>query len=58
MLLAGFEPEEECPIVFLRLRKAVRAGGMSVYSVAALASDGLAKLSGTLLPTAPGEARH
>ena len=54
VLLAGFEPEEECPIVFLRLRKAVRAGGMSVYSVAALASNGLAKLSGTLLPTAPG----
>jgi len=54
VLLAGFEPEEECPIVFLRLRKAVRAGGLSVYSVAALASNGLAKLSGTLLPTAPG----
>ncbi|HXB47351.1 MAG TPA: NADH-quinone oxidoreductase subunit G [Streptosporangiaceae bacterium] len=54
VLLAGFEPEEECPIVFLRLRKAVRAGSMSVYSVAALASSGLAKLSGTLLPTAPG----
>jgi NADH-quinone oxidoreductase subunit G len=54
VLLAGFEPEEECPIVFLRLRKAVRAGGMSVYSVAALASNGLAKLSGSLLPTAPG----
>ena len=54
VLLAGFEPEEECPIVFLRLRKVVRAGGMSVYSVAALASAGLTKLSGTLLPTAPG----
>ena len=26
VLLAGFEPEDECPIVFLRLRKAVRAG--------------------------------
>ena len=24
VLLAGFEPEDECPIVFLRLRKAVR----------------------------------
>ncbi|HTZ94397.1 MAG TPA: NADH-quinone oxidoreductase subunit G [Streptosporangiaceae bacterium] len=54
VLLAGFEPEDECPIVFLRLRKAVRGGGMSVYSVAALASNGLAKLSGTLLPTVPG----
>jgi NADH-quinone oxidoreductase subunit G len=54
VLLAGFEPEDECPIVFLRLRKAVRAGGMSVYSIAALASAGLEKLSGTLLPTVPG----
>jgi len=54
VLLAGFEPEDECPIVFLRMRKAVRAGHQSVYSVAALASDGLTKLSGTLLPTVPG----
>jgi NADH-quinone oxidoreductase subunit G len=54
VLLAGFEPEDECPIVFLRLRKAVRDGGMSVYSMAALASHGLTKLDGTLLPTVPG----
>jgi NADH-quinone oxidoreductase subunit G len=54
VLLAGFEPEDECPIVFLRLRKAVRAGTTTVYSLAALASLGLTKLSGVLLPTAPG----
>ena len=54
VLLAGFEPEDECPIVFLRLRKAVRTRGLPVYSLAALASRGLAKLSGTLLPTVPG----
>ena len=42
MLLAGFEPEDESPIVFLRLRKAVRAGTTTVYSLAALASPGLA----------------
>ena len=54
VLLAGFEPEDECPIVFLRLRKAVRVRHMNVYSLAALASDGLTKLSGTLLPTVPG----
>ena len=40
--------------MFLRLRKAVRTGGTAVYSLAALASRGLAKLSGTLLPTVPG----
>jgi len=54
VLLAGLEPEDECPIVFLRLRKAVRGGITRVYSMAALASRGLAKLSGTLLPTVPG----
>ncbi|HEY2312642.1 MAG TPA: NADH-quinone oxidoreductase subunit G [Streptosporangiaceae bacterium] len=54
VLLAGFEPEDESPIVFLRLRKAVRQRGMAVYSLAAFASLGLTKLSGTLLPTVPG----
>jgi NADH-quinone oxidoreductase subunit G len=54
VLLAGFEPEDECPIVFLRLRKAVRNGKTTVFSLAALASLGLSKLSGVLLSTAPG----
>jgi NADH-quinone oxidoreductase subunit G len=54
VLLAGFEPEDESPIVYLRLRKAVRAGTLTVYSLAALASAGLDKLSGVLLPTVPG----
>jgi NADH-quinone oxidoreductase subunit G len=55
VLLAGFEPEDESPIVFLRLRKAVRKRKLAVFSVTALASRGLAKLSGTLLATVPGE---
>ncbi|MEV7022499.1 NADH-quinone oxidoreductase subunit G [Kitasatospora sp. NPDC093558] len=54
VLLAGLEPEEESPIVFLRLRKASRARGLKVYAVAAFASRGLAKLRGALLPAAPG----
>jgi NADH-quinone oxidoreductase subunit G len=54
VLLAGFEPEDESPIVYLRMRKAVRAGTMTVYSLAALASRGLEKLSGILLPAVPG----
>ncbi len=54
MLLAGFEPEDESPIVFLRLRKAVRAGTLTVYSLAALASPGLTRMSGVLLPVEPG----
>ncbi|MBE7188132.1 NADH-quinone oxidoreductase subunit G [Jatrophihabitans endophyticus] len=54
VLLAGFEPEEESPIVFLRLRKATRVGKTQVFSVAARASRGLDKLDGTLVPALPG----
>jgi NADH-quinone oxidoreductase subunit G len=55
VLLAGFEPEDESPIVFLRLRKAVRRHGQQVFSIAALPSPGLVKLSGQLLTARPGE---
>jgi NADH-quinone oxidoreductase subunit G len=54
VLLAGFEPEEESPIVFTRLRKAQRTHGLAVYAVAPFASRGLQKLNGTLLTAAPG----
>jgi len=54
VLLAGLEAEEEAGITFLRLRKAVRAHGTKVWSVAPFASRGLARLDGTLLPAAPG----
>ena len=54
VVLVGFEPEEESPIVFLRLRRAVRKARTAVYAVAPFASHGLEKLSGTLLPTVPG----
>jgi len=53
VLLAGLEPEEESPILFLRLRKAVRRG-QQVIAVAPWATRGLAKLSGRLVPAAPG----
>jgi NADH-quinone oxidoreductase subunit G len=54
VLLVAFEPEEESPIVFLRLRKATRLGRQAVFSLAPFASRGLEKLSGTVLPTVPG----
>ncbi len=54
VLLAGFEPEEESPIVFLRLRKAARKRGLKVYSLAPFATPGLAKMQGTLIRTLPG----
>ena len=54
VLLVGFEPEEESPIVFLRLRKAVRNRGLRVTAVAPLASPGVRKLSARLVPAPPG----
>ncbi|XVX21051.1 NADH-quinone oxidoreductase subunit G [Actinomycetota bacterium] len=54
VVLAGFEPEEESPIVFLRLRKASRKNKTKVFSVGAVATRGLAKMAGTLIPTVPG----
>jgi NADH-quinone oxidoreductase subunit G len=54
VILAGFEPEEESPIVFLRLRKAARRGGMRVVAIAPWRTNGVRKLSGELIPTAPG----
>jgi NADH-quinone oxidoreductase subunit G len=55
VLLVGFEPEDESPIVFLRLRKSTRLGRTKVWSVAPLSSAGLVKLDGRLVPTAPGD---
>jgi NADH-quinone oxidoreductase subunit G len=55
VVLVGLEPEEECPIVFLRLRKAVDKKRLRVSSVAPFATRSLAKLSGTLVSAAPGE---
>ena len=54
VLLAGFEAEEESPIVYVRLRKANRRKGTAVFSVAAFASPGLRRMSGVLLPAEPG----
>jgi NADH-quinone oxidoreductase subunit G len=54
VLLVAFEPEDESPIVFLRLRKAARTG-TRVVSVGAVASTGLAKMSGRLVPAKPGQ---
>jgi NADH-quinone oxidoreductase subunit G len=55
VLLAGFEPEEESPIVFLRLRKGAHKHGLKVYGIAPYATRGLAKMDGTLIPALPGD---
>lgn len=54
VLLAGLEPEEESPIVYLRLRKAVRRHGVQVMSVAPMRTRGLEKLSARLITAPPG----
>jgi NADH-quinone oxidoreductase subunit G len=54
VLLVGFDPEEESPIVFLRLRKAWRNRGLRVFGIAPLASPGLVKMGGTLIQAVPG----
>ncbi len=58
VLLVAFEPEEESPIVFLRLRKAVRQHGQQVVTVAPYPSHGSTKLSATLVPAVPGAEAH
>src|SRR5437879_1216386 len=54
VLLVGFEPEEESPIVYLRLRKAARTNALQVSSIAPFATRGLTKMAGTLIECAPG----
>ena len=53
VLLVGFEPEDESPIVFLRLRKAARVHKTHVVAIAPMATRGLRKCDGTLLKAAP-----
>jgi len=55
VVLVGLEPEDECPIVFLRLRKAVRKKRLAVVTVAPYRSRGSEKLSASLVPTVPGD---
>jgi NADH-quinone oxidoreductase subunit G len=55
VLLVSFEPEDESPIVFLRLRKAALSGTTKVFAVAPYTSAGLAKMKGTLLAAGPRE---
>ena len=55
VVLVAFEPEDESPIVFLRLRKAVTKGTTKVYAVAPWASSGLTKLAATVLAAGPGQ---
>jgi len=55
VLLLGFEPEEESPIVFLRIRKQVRKRGLKVTTVAPFASRGSTKIKAELISTGFGD---
>ncbi len=54
VLLVGLEPEEESPIIFLRLRKAAFKKHAKVVSIAPFATRGLDKMRGRLIATVPG----
>ncbi|MEN3309464.1 MAG: NADH-quinone oxidoreductase subunit [Micromonosporaceae bacterium] len=54
VVIAGLEPEEECPILFLRLRKAHAKRKLAVYALAPFVSAGLAKLAATVRHVVPG----
>ncbi|MBN1173472.1 MAG: NADH-quinone oxidoreductase subunit G [Micromonosporaceae bacterium] len=55
VVLVGLDPEEECPILFLRLFKARRGANLRVVAVAPFASRGLEKLGATVVQAVPGE---
>ncbi|TCP53144.1 NADH dehydrogenase subunit G [Tamaricihabitans halophyticus] len=55
VLCVALEPEDESPIVFLRLRKAARKSGTKVFHLASWTSPAVTKTFGTLLPAVPGE---
>ncbi|MEU8045431.1 NADH-quinone oxidoreductase subunit G [Micromonospora echinofusca] len=55
VVLVGLEPEEECPILFLRLRKAYLKKKLTVYAIAPFATRGLEKLGAKLARVVPGE---
>jgi NADH-quinone oxidoreductase subunit G len=55
VVMVGFEPEDEAGTIFLRLRKTARGRRLPIYSIAPFTSRGLHKMSGTLIPTRPGD---
>ena len=54
VVLVGFEPEDESPIVFLRLRKANRKSKLEVVALAPFATRGSQKLNARVVLTVPG----
>ncbi len=55
VVLVAFEPEDESPIVFLRLRKAARHRALPVVTIAPYSTPGSRKIGAQVVPTAPGD---
>jgi NADH-quinone oxidoreductase subunit G len=55
ILLVGFEPEEESPIVFLRINKQFRKRALKVVSIGSKESVAVDKLKAEFVKVAPGQ---
>ncbi|MEU4419488.1 NADH-quinone oxidoreductase subunit G [Actinoplanes sp. NPDC024001] len=55
VVIVGLEPEEECPILFLRLRKGHVKRKLTVTAVAPYLSRGFEKLGAALIAAVPGD---
>ena len=55
VLLVGFEPEEESPIVFLRINKQFRKRALKVISIGSKESIAVEKLKAQFVKVAPGQ---
>ena len=55
VILVDFEPEDESPMVFLRLRKGWLKNRVEVLAVAPFLSNGSVKMGARLVPTLPGD---
>jgi NADH-quinone oxidoreductase subunit G len=55
VLLVGFEPEEESPIVFLRINKQFRKRALKVVSIGTKESIAVDKLKADFVKVAPGQ---
>jgi NADH-quinone oxidoreductase subunit G len=54
VICVAFEPEEESPIVYLRLRRSARDRGMRVWHLGQFTTPAVRRTFGTLLRTLPG----
>ena len=54
-VVVGLDPEEECPILFLRLRRGYLKNRLNVVAVAPFRSRGFEKLGASVIMTVPGD---